>query len=256
MQMKKIITCVNCGDVRNQEEDYAILQLPIPNVSNGSVQDLIDCFYQDEELEDAQCENCGTTKKYKKIIPITLPTTVVISIKRYHLNQFQRIVKNATHISTDNPIQFRTEKSKPKEYTFRSAVLHHGYLPNSGHYTSVIKVGNRFISIDDTSIKPNIPTKLNTDGYVLVYRYTTLQSAETRNFYLCLSNSSCLDTLPLISENSNFMSPQKRNIIERLQEYEIVKGSENSEDELVYLLRNVPTSGGILFVGELLEDLL
>ncbi|CAC5362366.1 USP36_42 [Mytilus coruscus] len=197
--MKQIITRVNCGDVRNQEEDYAILQLPIPNVSNGSV---------------------------------------------------QRIVKNATHISTDNPIQFRTEKSKPKEFTFRSAVLHHGYSPNSGHYTSVIKVGNKFISIDDTSIKPNIPTKLNTDGYVLVYRYTTLQSAETRNFCLCLSNSSCLDTLALISENSNFMSPQKRNIIERLQEYEIVKGSENSEDELVYLLRNVPTSGGILFVGE------
>ena len=52
------------------------------------------------------------------------------------------------------------------------------------------------------------------------------------------------------------MSPQKRNNIERLQAYEIVKVSDNNEDELVYLLRNVPTSGGKLFVGELLQYLL
>lgn len=97
---------------------------------------------------------------------------------------------------------------------------------------------------------------MNTEGYVLVYRSTTLQSVETRIPCLCLANSSCLDTLALIAENSNFMSPQKRNIIERLQAYEIVKVSDNNEDELVYLLRNVPTSGGKLFVGELLQYLL
>ncbi|CAC5366775.1 USP3 [Mytilus coruscus] len=169
-------------------------------------------------MENAPCEQCGAKKRFKKCVPVYLPSTIVISIKRYHFNEFGRLVNDRTCINTDQPISFKNIGGLVTElYEFRSAVLHHGLTPTSGHYTSFIKAGKKFITIDDELVKINQRHTLNTDGYIVVFRSACMTDTdEIKVACTCLANSGCLELLTLHMDNSLFVSPQRQLIVERL----------------------------------------
>ncbi|CAC5377362.1 USP22_27_51 [Mytilus coruscus] len=190
-------------------------------------------------------------------MPVYLPSTIVISIKRYHFNEFGRLVKDRTCINTDQPISFKNIGGLVTELYECSAVLHHGLTPTSGHYTSVIKAGKKFITIDDELVKINQRHTLNTDGYIVVFRSACMTDTdEIKVACTCLANSGCLELLTLHMDNSLFVSPQRQLIVERLHHLRMSDYYTPNDPEMLSLIRNILTSSDVYIVTTLLNYLL
>ena len=201
--------------------------------------------FADEEIEDALCEDCGSLCKFRKCYPVYLPRTIVISFKRYKFNSFGRLEKDNTNIITDVPLKITThDDDKSHTYEMTSAVLHHGNTPKSGHYTTLLKVGHSFISIDDDMVTVAQRHTLNSEGYMFIYRSSDTQlEDEIQVASICLGNTKTMDALSLHIENSAIVSPRKKMLVKRIQKMKLTDEYKPFDPELGFLVKGVLVKG-------------
>lgn len=125
-----------CGTVSTSEEVATILSLHIDQCFN--LQKSIDVFFDEAEVESLCCQ--GNTKKRQQIC-IESPAPFLVT----HLARFFGYLDKETdiyHTYKDNTmmqVDGLTVKVGPYSYNATSAVLHHGFELERGHYTCIAR---------------------------------------------------------------------------------------------------------------------
>ena len=108
------------------------------------------------------CNTCEYTNSEKKIQLETLPDILILVIKRY----------SQTGTKINLPVEYEQtlkimEKGVVLTFNLTSIVHHIGDL-YTGHYTSSIKINNKWYFIDDNSINL-YELKCDPHAYILIY---------------------------------------------------------------------------------------
>ena len=164
---KVFFECKNCGYERPSEESTdPILHLHLgPDTTD--IQSLVDKYYQSEEAENVPCTNMcktdsGTSIVLRKEKVQEPPNVLFIHLKRYEFyddksHKIKSIIKPSTLINFHG-----------SSYRLKSIVQHNGEEANSGHYTTVLYLDNKWIECNDNVINSNSGT-IDEEGYIYVY---------------------------------------------------------------------------------------
>uniref|UniRef100_A0A663LK41 ubiquitinyl hydrolase 1 n=1 Tax=Athene cunicularia TaxID=194338 RepID=A0A663LK41_ATHCN len=178
-QLSYEITCLKCKSTTNRPESFTVLSLPIPSKSACSLQDCLECFFQQDTLtwnNQIYCSWCGT--KQDAVVKATITKAPQIII--FHLKRFEWQDWGERKLSTDicyplsnldlspysSPLFYKNE-----EYSLCAVVNHSGFL-NNGHYTAFCKhpVTKNWYSFDDARITEIPDSSVQTDtAYLLFY---------------------------------------------------------------------------------------
>lgn len=172
------ILCKSCKKIWHNYEIYQDISLPIPTDGN-TLYDCLDQYFEDIELEDWKCDECGKGKHSNKTVLLwRTPRVLIIILKRFEwCNQSQSFKKNSKHI--DIPLQLDLSKytigPHKLKYSLCSIAQHSGsYM--GGHYTCICKNGDDwFVFDDDTVFKTQFPDTqqqnqtISSSGYIFLY---------------------------------------------------------------------------------------
>lgn len=186
---------------------------------------------------------CHGHEKYKKCVPVFFPNTMILSLQRYKVNKWDNIEKDRTNIYPDNLVNFKKYTTREDEliYKLEGVVMHKGPQPTSGHYTALRKASDSFILIDDEHVQKYQDNTLNKDGYLLIY--SSLKISDSFFIYLtccCISNSAIHASLEFYMLNAAFMSPVKRQILDRFANFRINTDASvvPGDNKLLYLIHH------------------
>ncbi|NXL27590.1 UBP50 hydrolase, partial [Glaucidium brasilianum] len=173
------ITCLKCKSTTNRTESFTVLSLPIPSRSVCSLQDCLECFFQQDTLtwnNQIYCSWCGT--KQDAVVKATITKAPQIII--FHLKRFEWQDWGERKLSTDicyplvnldlspysSPVVYGNAR-----YSLCAVVNHSGFL-NQGHYTAFCKhlITKNWYSFDDVRITEIPDSSVQTDtAYLLFY---------------------------------------------------------------------------------------
>uniref|UniRef100_A0A8D0KQC4 ubiquitinyl hydrolase 1 n=1 Tax=Strix occidentalis caurina TaxID=311401 RepID=A0A8D0KQC4_STROC len=178
-QLSYEITCLGCKTTTDRPESFTILSLPIPSKSACSLQDCLECFFQQDTLtwnNQIYCSWCGTKQDAAVKATITKAPQIII----FHLKRFEWQGWGKRKLSTDicyplSNLDLSPYSSplfyKNAEYSLCAVVNHSGFL-NKGHYTAFCKhsVTKNWYSFDDAQITKIPNSSVQTDtAYLLFY---------------------------------------------------------------------------------------
>lgn len=168
--------CSNCGAEVKKIERFSFLSVsPISALTQG-IQNLC----QPEDVEGFQCAKCTqtvtatSTMTFKK-----LPNTLVVHFTRFSYDtRHERREKVDTNVTFPTILEMTPtlaiEKATAHRYCLMGVVNHLGPSPNSGHYTYHAKVGDAWLSFDDSEVtklrRYYGDTTSSRDAYILVYK--------------------------------------------------------------------------------------
>ena len=177
----KIKELNSCNDITNK---------PITE-TNIDLYQLMNFFTQEEILEDKiLCNQCGNHELCTKKIEFEIfPKVFMINLKRFRFqtNSINRSIKKKDKLiynSTEKNsylIQFpiddmdisKYSKISNEKYELFAVCYHHGNI-NSGHYTSVCRIGEKWFEFNDKIIREYDCEKIvNSDAYILFYQQKT-----------------------------------------------------------------------------------
>jgi ubiquitin C-terminal hydrolase len=159
-------------------EPFSILNLPIPNISNPSLQDCFDMYTLSERMDgDNQWFNEKTQSKedvFKKIMFFNLPTILIIDLKRFtNMGRKNKIFVDFQLENMDLSKYIIGYKQYSHIYDLYGICNHFGSALG-GHYTSYVKnnIDDCWYDFNDTNVtKINDVTKLKTsNAYCFFYR--------------------------------------------------------------------------------------
>jgi hypothetical protein len=149
---------------------------------------LMNFFTEKEILEDKIfCNSCESPEYCtKKIEYEKFPQILIISLKRfrYHSNCFKKTTKRTEKLLFKSPEKntyyidfpiYNLDLSKyglvsNEKYELYAVCYHHGSI-NSGHYTAVCKINEKWYEFNDKIIKEYDEAKIvSSDAYILFYR--------------------------------------------------------------------------------------
>ncbi|XP_050759468.1 inactive ubiquitin carboxyl-terminal hydrolase 50 [Gymnogyps californianus] len=178
-QLSYDITCLECKTTIKRPESFTVLSLPIPSKSACSLQDCLNCFFQQDTLtwnNQIHCSWCGTKQDAAVKATITKAPQIII----FHLKRFEWQGKDKRKLSTDicyplSNLDLSPYSSplfrKDAEYSLCAVVNHSGFL-DDGHYMAFCKhsVTKNWYSFDDAQITriPNSSVQTDT-AYLLFY---------------------------------------------------------------------------------------
>ncbi|ETO16136.1 Ubiquitin carboxyl-terminal hydrolase family protein, partial [Reticulomyxa filosa] len=184
-----------CGSVRERQQDFVMISLPIKNRTN--MKESLDAYVQPEQLEDVQCEACNKKcTTLKREVLYKLGNSVIVHLKRFELN-FETFRHEKSNQRFEFPEELdleqytkegldRLEKVKiaesnpnvevpqqysvhsPEYYKFRlTGVTVHTGSADAGHYYSFIKdrKTGEWNEFNDTLIKPLDPKDLDKECF-------------------------------------------------------------------------------------------
>ncbi|NWI31265.1 UBP50 hydrolase, partial [Sula dactylatra] len=178
-QLRYEITCLECKTTTNRPESFTILSLPIPSKSRCSLQDCLQCFFQQDMLtwnNQIHCSRCGTKQDAAVKATMTKAPQIII----FHLKRFEWQGKHKRKLSTNicyplSNLDLCPYSSphfcKDAEYSLCAVVNHSGFL-DDGHYTAFCKhsVTKNWYSFDDAQITKIPNSSVQTDtAYLLFY---------------------------------------------------------------------------------------
>jgi len=159
-------------------EPFSILNLPIPNISNPSLQDCFDMYTLSERMDgDNQWFNEKTQSKedvFKKIMFFNLPTILIIDLKRFtNMGRKNKIFVDFQLENMDLSKYIIGYKQYSHIYDLYGICNHFGSALG-GHYTSYVKnnIDDCWYDFNDTNVtKIDDVTKLKTsNAYCFFYR--------------------------------------------------------------------------------------
>nr|XP_042701606.1 inactive ubiquitin carboxyl-terminal hydrolase 50 [Chrysemys picta bellii] len=160
-QLSYDITCLACQTTTDKNEVFTVLSLPIPSESACSLQDCLECFFQQDTLtwnNQIHCSFCGTKQDAAVKANIgKAPKMVIFHLKRFdYQGSYKRKLGTNIYYPLSNldlsPYIYPLFRKNPK-YNLCAVVNHFGYL-DGGHYTAFCKhtLSQNWYSFDDAQV--------------------------------------------------------------------------------------------------------
>lgn len=160
------IKCTLCNNIKQVYEEFNSINLNIPETSEKiSIYNLFEKYLCTEIVESYFCEKCNCNCiSEQKVTLWKLPKKMIIVFKRY-TPMGNKIL---TNVDYNNGLKIReTCTNKISSYNLSGIVNHIGNLYN-GHYTSNVKINNKWYFMDDDVAIER--SNLNTScSYILFY---------------------------------------------------------------------------------------
>ncbi|XP_072818560.1 ubiquitin carboxyl-terminal hydrolase 50 isoform X3 [Vicugna pacos] len=178
-QLNYSIVCLKCENCTYKNEVFTVLSLPIPSRYECSLQDCLQCFFQQDTLtwnNQILCSLCETKQETAVRASISkAPKIIVFHLKRFDvLGTMKRKLRTDIHYPLTNldltPYICPIFRKHPK-YNLCAVVNHFGDL-DGGHYTAFCKnsVTQAWYSFDDTRVSEIPDTSVQTaTAYLLFY---------------------------------------------------------------------------------------
>nr|KAF6503371.1 hypothetical protein HJG59_019299 [Molossus molossus] len=171
--------CLKCENCTYRNEVFTVLSIPIPSQYKCSLQDCLQCFFQQDTLtwnNQIHCSFCETKQEAAVRASISkAPKIMIFHLKRFDiLGTMKRKLRTDIHYPLTNldltPYICPVFRKHPK-YNLCAVVNHFGDL-DGGHYTAFCKnsVTHAWFSFDDTRVSEIPDTSVQTaTAYLLFY---------------------------------------------------------------------------------------
>ncbi|KAM8783842.1 ubiquitin carboxyl-terminal hydrolase 50 [Rhynchonycteris naso] len=178
-QLSYSIMCLKCENYTYRNEVFTVLSLPIPSEHQCSLQDCLQCFFQQDTLtwnNQLHCSFCETNQETAVRARISkAPKIMIFHLKRFDiLGTMKRKLRTDIHYPLTNldlsPYICPIFRKHPK-YNLCAVVNHFGDL-DGGHYTAFCKnsVTQAWFSFDDSRVSEIPDTSVQTaTAYLLFY---------------------------------------------------------------------------------------
>ncbi|XP_042543534.1 inactive ubiquitin carboxyl-terminal hydrolase 50 [Dipodomys spectabilis] len=178
-QLNYGITCLKCENCTYKNEVFTVLSLSIPSQYQCSLQDCLQCFFQQDTLtwnNQIHCSFCETKQETAVRASISkAPKIIIFHLKRFDIQgTTKRKLRTDIHYPLTNldltPYICPIFRKHPK-YNLCAVVNHFGDL-DGGHYTAFCKnsVTQAWYSFDDTRVSEIPDTSVQTaTAYLLFY---------------------------------------------------------------------------------------
>ncbi|KAM6181070.1 ubiquitin carboxyl-terminal hydrolase 50 [Erethizon dorsatum] len=178
-QLNYSIMCLKCENCTYKNEVFTVLSLPIPSEYECTLQDCLQCFFQQDTLtwnNQIHCSFCETKQETAVRATISKAPKIII----FHLKRFDIQGQVKRKLRTDIPYPLtnldltpyvRPAFWKRPTYNLCAVVNHFGDL-DSGHYTAFCRnsVTQTWYSFDDTRVSEIPATSVQTAmAYLLFY---------------------------------------------------------------------------------------
>ena len=179
------IKCDNCSYQSDNYDAFQCLQLNIPKKDNITLNDCLDYYIEEEQLDEDNmlyCDFCfQKNQSHKSNMIMKTPKILIIQLKRFKVNMYGQVCGKITD-KVEYPVT-KLDLSKYSNdtknvYNLFAVNLHHPLGPfnsiNFGHYTSIVKsrLDNKWYHFDDNSEIENIDDVndlINENAYLLFY---------------------------------------------------------------------------------------
>uniref|UniRef100_A0A8D0EBM0 Ubiquitin carboxyl-terminal hydrolase 50 n=1 Tax=Salvator merianae TaxID=96440 RepID=A0A8D0EBM0_SALMN len=175
--------CLECQTTTYKTEIFTVLSLPIPYESECSLEECLECFFQQDMLtwnNQVNCSCCGIkTDAAVKASVAKAPKIVIFHLKRFDCqgNYKKKLTTDIYYplINLDlSPYIYPLFRKNPK-YSLFAVVNHFGDL-DSGHYTAFCKhtITQNWYNFDDAQISEIPESSVQTPAaYLLFYSSQT-----------------------------------------------------------------------------------
>uniref|UniRef100_A0A8D0H3J2 Ubiquitin carboxyl-terminal hydrolase 50 n=1 Tax=Sphenodon punctatus TaxID=8508 RepID=A0A8D0H3J2_SPHPU len=173
------IMCLECQTTTYKNEIFTVLSLPIPYESECTLQECLDCFFQQDMLtwnNQIHCSHCGTNQDAAVKASIAqAPKIVIFHLKRFDCQgSYKKKLRTEIYYPLNNldlsPYIYPLVRKNPK-YSLFAVVNHFGDL-DGGHYTAFCKntITKNWYSFDDSQIREIPESSVQTGpAYLLLY---------------------------------------------------------------------------------------
>jgi len=172
-QMASTVQCAHCDKVTTTTAHIQDISLHIDEDSHTSLGERLLHFFQPETLEGENsywCDTCIRPCRATKTLSYThVPTILIIHLKRLILGR-----KIQAHVPFDTVLDMKPylapEHTSPLIMELIGIITHQG-TKEQGHYVTITRKGNEWISYNDAIVTQVTVTELlQTQAYILIYR--------------------------------------------------------------------------------------
>uniref|UniRef100_A0A8D2LS78 Ubiquitin carboxyl-terminal hydrolase 50 n=1 Tax=Varanus komodoensis TaxID=61221 RepID=A0A8D2LS78_VARKO len=184
------IVCLECQTTTYKNEIFTVLSLPIPYETECSLEECLECFFQQDMLtwnNQINCSYCGTkTDAAVKASIAKAPKTIIFHLKRFDCQgSYKKKLKTDIYYPLNNldlsPYIYPLFRKNPK-YNLFAVVNHFGDL-DGGHYTAVCKhtLTQSWYNFDDAQITEIPDSSVQTSAAYLLFYSSQTFSAPVKN---------------------------------------------------------------------------
>lgn len=178
MHVSQIISLQDGTILSNTPEMFSIINLPIPQeITHPSINDCLELYLKGEILEG---ENAWYNEKTrskesikKRIIYWSLPNILVIDIKRFYSDNFNKNNTNILFPIDGLDLSKYVHGYNPQQYIYDLyAICNHIGGIFGGHYYSYIKISNKWFCFNDNDISEitHIQQLITPSAYMFFYK--------------------------------------------------------------------------------------
>ena len=163
-ELRLSITCNNCNNTKHVFEEFNSINLSIPQSDEIlSIYQLFELYLKTEVINLYFCDHCKCNCISEHSLTLwKLPKRLIIVFKRY-----SGINKIFTNVNYNDNLKIKESSTQNiYDYNLNGIINHTGNLFN-GHYTTNVKINNKWFFIDDDVILPKIINIPQT--YILYY---------------------------------------------------------------------------------------
>ena len=173
IRMRWDFCCCSCGYQKSKHQQNRLFSVSFPdNVSNVGESNVIDMHeliasaMEWTRLPGSVCSSCGVGEMEQREMLISATDIVIIALKLFAYTIDGTCYKPALGIINAENSTINLDGTI---YTLHSLIHHHRTTPNSGHYTSVHRIGGKWILSNDMIVQSVKFDKASTNVYMLFY---------------------------------------------------------------------------------------
>jgi len=171
--MASKVQCTHCDNITTTTVYTQDISLHIDADSNTSLGEKLHHFFQPETLEGENaywCDTCHKPCRATKTLSYThTPTILIIYLKRLILGR-----KIQTHVPYDTVLDMKPYLAPGQASTQTMeliGIIAHQGTKEQGHYVTITKKGNKWISHNDAIVtQASVTQLLQTQAYIMTYR--------------------------------------------------------------------------------------
>ncbi|CAH3174753.1 unnamed protein product, partial [Porites lobata] len=169
--------CSQCDKVTGKFEkwDSYVCSVPV-----DALQKLMDCILhigvkgKEESYAYIYCDYCRENSLHQIWSTfVDQPRVLIIHMRRFD-NEGNKNSKIRHRIVKMDISAICSDSSGPVQYSLTSAILHKGSSTRAGHYTSIVKINDRWYVFDDEKVSTastwHVKSELKRYGYVLFFK--------------------------------------------------------------------------------------
>ena len=204
--------CQSCEHSADKIEEHSHINLKFSSTTDmHTVKTLINFYMRKEHSHDYTCDNChrlGSCTEQTTITSCSDLIIITLGVFEYdrRLNMSHKIFPDVT---IDESILHDGDTFK-----LHAVIYHHGMTPNSGHYTSSVRVNDTWFTFDDAVVSSDVSLYFRNANYktpyLVVYKRQNQPNANVSNSSAQVSvstdpSSSQSATKSIVNES--FVSP-------------------------------------------------